>query len=105
MGRRIEERGDPPTASPDSGSGFDMASVTDLDEVRRERALRADGNPPGVEADEGTVQEASVRIRKPGNRRFDHEKVARLKAAIAAGEYEIDHESVARRFIEHERNG
>ncbi len=42
--------------------------------------------------------------RKAANRRFDHEKVARLKAAIEAGTYEIDYLSVADRFIEHERN-
>jgi len=39
-----------------------------------------------------------------GNRRFDAEKVARIKAAIAAGEYKINPESIAGKFIEHERN-
>jgi len=39
-----------------------------------------------------------------GNRRFDAEKVARIKAAIAAGEYKIDAGRVADKFIEHDRN-
>ena len=37
------------------------------------------------------------------NRRFDTEKVERIKAAIAAGEYKIDYLQVADKFIEHER--
>jgi len=39
-----------------------------------------------------------------GNRRFDAEKVARIKAAIAAGEYKIDPARIADKFIEHDRN-
>ncbi len=38
------------------------------------------------------------------NRRFDAEKVARIKAEIAAGQYIIDSSRVADKFIEHERN-
>lgn len=37
------------------------------------------------------------------NRRFDTEKVERLKAAIASGQYEINYLRVADKFIEHER--
>jgi len=40
----------------------------------------------------------------PKNRRFDAEKVARIKAAIADGSYKIDASSIANKFIEHERN-
>ena len=47
-----------------------------------------------------TTDDAKV----PKNRRFDQEKVARLKAAIADGSYQIDPSSIANKFIEHERN-
>ena len=68
------------------------AEVTDLDEARRRRAS---GEPAPAPA---------PRRRDPANRRFDAVKVARLKREIAEGSYEIDHWSVADRFIEHERN-
>ncbi len=38
------------------------------------------------------------------NRRFDKEKVAKLKAAIADGSYQINASRIADKFIEHERN-
>ncbi len=44
------------------------------------------------------------KAKAPKNRRFDAEKVARLKAAIADGSYQIDSASIANKFIEHERN-
>ena len=72
----------PPESAP-------SATVTDLATARRDRARGADGAP---------------RARKPANRRFDAEKVERLKMEIAEGRYEIDADSVADRFIEHERN-
>lgn len=37
------------------------------------------------------------------NRRFDTEKVERIKAAIARGDYQINYLQVADKFIEHER--
>jgi anti-sigma28 factor (negative regulator of flagellin synthesis) len=40
-----------------------------------------------------------------GNRRFDKVKVARIKAALANGEYRINYLNVADKFIEHERFG
>ena len=43
-------------------------------------------------------------VKVPKNRRFDKDKVARLKAAIADGSYKIDPSSIANKFIEHERN-
>ena len=67
------------------------AAVTDLDEARRKRAC-------------GEPAPTAARRRDPANRRFDAVKVERLKREIAAGSYEIDHWSVADRFIEHERN-
>ena len=77
---------------PDSVSS---ATVTDLATARRSRARAAGTEPPPA------VKPAE---RRPANRRFDAEKVARLKAAIAEGRYEIDPTRVAERFIEHERN-
>lgn len=82
-------------------------NVTNLDDVRQARALaesRVDeqgssfadkmANKPGDESNDN----------RHGNRRFDAEKVARIKAAIAAGEYKIDVNRVADKFIEHDRN-
>jgi len=50
------------------------------------------------------ARSSSDTVDVPKNRRFDKEKVARLKAAIADGSYKIDASSIANKFIEHERN-
>jgi len=71
-------------APPESVSS---ATVTDLATARRDRKRKAGSGG-----------------RKVANRRFDVEKVERLKAEIAEGRYMIDADSVADRFIEHERN-
>lgn len=75
-----------------------LSNVTNLDEVRqaKARALKEE-----AKADAADTKKASS---EHGNRRFDAEKVARIKAAIAAGEYEIDPTRVADKFIEHDRN-
>jgi flagellar biosynthesis anti-sigma factor FlgM len=39
-----------------------------------------------------------------GGRRFDREKVEKIKAQLARGEYKIDSLKVADMFIEHERH-
>ena len=70
------------------------ATVTDLAAARRDREAAV---PDGGDSRPGPS-------RKTANRRFDVEKVERLKAEIAAGRYVIDAERVADRFIEHERN-
>ena len=67
------------------------ATVTDLADARRDRDA-------GPASSKGAP-------RKVANRRFDTEKVERLKAEIAEGRYRIDAARVAERFIEHERNG
>lgn len=78
-------------------------NVTNLADVRQAKAL----------AESKVDEQDTVVADKPGgqenhdphgNRRFDAEKVARIKAAIAAGEYKIDASRVADRFIEHDRN-
>lgn len=71
-------------------------NVTNLDEVRKAKAA----NSAGVTTD----SDAEKSKDRHGNRRFDAEKVARIKAAIAAGEYKIDPTRVADKFIEHDRN-
>jgi len=71
------------------------ATVTDLATARRTRTRATDATPSPAAKPVG---------RRPANRRFDAEKVARLKAAIAEGRYKIDPGRVADRFIEHERN-
>ena len=101
-------------------------NVTDLEQARRARSARQPASKAAVPADateatdtenkntadsEATNDPVAVAKakpkparRKPGNRRFDQEKVDRLKAEIADGSYEIDPVRVADKFIEHERN-
>ena len=55
-------------------------------------------------AREARGAENPTEVDVPKNRRFDKDKVARLKAAIADGSYKIDPSSIANKFIEHERN-
>lgn len=63
----------------------------------------------GAEKDKAATPEKPVEDVKAkakprvSNRRFDTEKVERIKAAIGAGEYEINYLQVADKFIEHER--
>jgi len=71
--------------NPEDSEG--IAVVTDLSAVREARK-----QPKPTE-------------RRIANRRFDTEKVERLKRAIEQGHYSIDPFSTADRFIEHERNG
>lgn len=81
-------------------------NVTNLDEVRqaKARALEEQANANTAVAEDSDTTEAEKVDNPHGNRRFDAEKVARIKAAIAAGEYEIDPERIADKFIEHDRN-
>ncbi len=45
---------------------------------------------------------APKKAKSESNRRFNHEKVARIKAAIANGTYTIDAQRIADKFIEKE---
>ncbi len=76
-------------------------NVTDLDEVRKAKAM---ADTAGDDTIELLEEEDKVAANPHGNRRFDAEKVARIKAAIAAGEYNIDPARIADKFIEHDRN-
>lgn len=80
------------------------ATVTDLATARRDRARGKDSAATGGHAVSSTASDPDDPCPRHANRRFDAEKVARLKAEIAEGRYRIDSESVADRFIEHERN-
>ena len=93
--------------APPEGVPSATATVTDLAAARRDRARDTESAATtGPRADDtGSRAGAADGTRKTANRRFDAEKVARLKAEIAAGRYRVDAESVAERFIEHERNG
>lgn len=74
-----------------TGAAPQLASVTRLQSAQ--------------EASQPSPLPSSQPARKAANRTFDHAKVARLKAEIAGGTYEIDPFRVADKFIEHERNG
>lgn len=76
-------------------------NVTNLDEVRQAKA-KALEEQTSSELDLDDEPQNSKDLH--GNRRFDAKKVARIKAAIAAGEYKVDPSRVADRFIEHDRN-
>lgn len=68
-------------------------NVTDLAEARRTKAAsKTSGN-----------KSAAAKTAKHGNRRFDKEKVERIKAEIADGSYKIDPLRVADKFIEYDR--
>lgn len=104
-----------------SKGGKSGSNVMDLQVAREKRASRQDSaadarfsqdhaTPPSVYAD--TEQQQVEKDQKStadktksgkGNRRFDREKVDRLKGEIARGEYRIDYFEVADKYIEHER--
>ena len=84
-------------------------NVTDIAEARRLRES-AKGGDTQVNAksggDEGAAappaQTKAKKAKKSGTRKFNHEKVAAIKAAIANGTYTIDPQRVADKFIEQE---
>lgn len=67
-------------------------NVTDIADARNQRAS---SNAKSV----GTVKS---KPKKASNRKFDHEKVASIKAAIASGTYQINAQRIADKFIEQE---
>jgi len=80
-------------------------NVTNLDEVRQARAQATQTATQAIDAHDD-INDVLIDTSddRHGNRRFDAEKVARLKAEIASGEYKVDAASVASKFIEHDRN-
>lgn len=101
-----------------SKSSSASGNVTDIAEARRSRGqaqtdVSGQSNaPPGNMSDangsdaalDGDVVSPAAKPDKNSNRRFDREKVERIKAEIAEGTYKIDPMRVADKFIEHERN-
>ncbi len=82
-------------------------NVTNLEEVRLAKAKvkSQDSAAATTDTNNSLLDNADLDTDdRHGNRRFDTEKVARIKAAIAAGEYKIDASRVADKFIEHDRN-
>ena len=88
-------------------------NVTNLADVRQARALTESMVDEQSTINTQSAEQSTLMADEPGdkstdgshgNRRFDAEKVARIKAAIAAGKYKIDAYRVANRFIEHDRN-
>ena len=98
----------------DSANG----NVTDIAEARRTRGQAqkdASGQSSAPHGDttlsdgsdsafDNEADPVSAKPDKNGNRRFDREKVERIKAELAEGSYKIDPMRVADKFIEHERN-
>ncbi len=80
------------------------SKVTNLDEVRLAKAKAKAQEEVAFAVDEQLEENTPTHQDLHGNRRFDAEKVARIKAAIAAGEYEINPSRIADKFIEHDRN-
>ena len=78
-----------------TGESTTPDNVTDIAQARRrvkKSASTAGKKPTGAK---GSTKSTS-------NRRFDHEKVASIKAAIANGTYTIDAQRIADKFIEKE---
>ena len=69
-------------------------NVTDIADARNQRAS---SNVAAKSV--GTVK---TKPKKTSNRKFDHEKVASIKAAIANGTYQINAQRIADKFIEQE---
>jgi len=92
--------------------------VTNIADARKERldkstiayGRRSGDDPVGSNTRaraEGSSEQPSVRSVPAGQtsgRRFDKEKVEKIKAQLARGEYKIDSLRVADLFIEHERH-
>lgn len=99
-----------------SKGGKSGSNVMNLQEAREKRASRQDAAtdasfsqvkaaPASADSSQQKPEDLSKQRTKPGtgNRRFDREKVERLKAEIARGEYKIDYFEVADKYIEHDR--
>ena len=100
-----------------SKSGKAGSNVSKLDDARKKRsksgsspkaATKDDVEQPPLapqKAEAGADKPAPKAKPKVSNRRFDTDKVERLKSEIANGEYQINYLNVADKFIEHERYG
>ena len=115
-----------------SKSGKSGSNVLKMDAVRRKRAIssppkasdqEAAGSVVSIPSASNCATKASMNRRRGdkttpkesktdkkaataprvSNRRFDREKVDRIKLEIAEGNYEINFLQVADKFIEHER--
>lgn len=103
--RRMNNRETP--ESPESDSS-DTGNVTRLDDIRRTRQAAqnpVDATARPIDEDTGTdTPDRETKSPTKKNRRFNREKVEELKAAIASGDYKVDAERVAHKFIEHDRH-
>lgn len=92
-------------------------NITNIADAREERLVKSpipygrrhgdDPVGPDKRASNGRTGGPNVRAVKGGaacGRRFDREKVEKIKAQLARGEYKIDSLRVADLFIEHERH-
>lgn len=97
------------------GSNSTVTSITDARKERLDKSSIAYGrrqtddpggpNEQAVEEDAGNRPNVrAVRTARATGRRFDTEKVAKIKSQLERGEYHIDSLKVADLFIEHERH-
>lgn len=76
-------------------------NVTDIAKARKRHNKSTAGESDTVKPASTKSAAASTAVKK-GIRKFDHEKVAAIKAAIEDGTYSIDPQRVADKFIERE---
>ena len=72
----------------------EKGNVTDIAAAREQRVSPEKSVEPKAKK--------ATKAKKVSNRKFDHEKVASIKAAIANGTYQINAQRIADKFIEQE---
>ena len=75
--------------APSESDAATLDNVTDISEARKSKNAPKSPSGDSKKSKSGT-----------SNRKIDHEKVAKLKAEIEAGTYEIDAARIADKFIE-----
>lgn len=102
--RRKRSTASPPQAS-DQEAAASVVSLPSASNSATKTAKASMTRRRGDKAapEEGKNEKKAATTPRVSNRRFDREKVDRIKMEIAAGDYEINFLQVADKFIEHER--
>ncbi len=99
--RRKRATSSPPQASDQEEAGTVVSLSSACNSAAKESTTRRRGDKATTE--EGKPEKKAATTPRVSNRRFDREKVDRIKLEIAEGDYEINFLQVADKFIEHER--